>query len=90
MTRSILAALAVLALLQGCETIAPDAITLDTAHVSHHYGSPGPDNGFDSGGIGEHWKTGPITVDLAQYGRDAKNGWSPEFSARASVAVWQK
>jgi len=80
--------LILLASLEGCETLAPDALSLDASHSSHHWGSAPYDYGRDTAGIGEHWKRGKLTVDMAEYAQDCKEvGVLPEFSVRASYLI---
>lgn len=74
-------------LLQGCATLIPDALTLDAAHTSHHWGSAPYEYGKDTAGIGEHWHRGQLSVDLAEYAQDCKDGLHSEFNARASYII---
>lgn len=76
--------------LAGCSTLEPNAITLDAAHTSHHYGSGPYDYGADTLGVGEHWQRGPVSLDVSEYARHDKpvgpaavDSWEPELSASA-------
>lgn len=76
--------------LAGCSTVEPDTLTIDSSHVSHHYGSGPYDYGADTLGVGEHWQRGPVSVDVAEYARHDKpfgpgaiDTWEPELSASA-------
>lgn len=80
--------------LSGCETITPDTLSIDAGHTSHHYGSGPYDYGADTIGVGEHWKRGRVTLDLAEYGRQDKpyghvgsDQWEPEFTAQAHYTI---
>lgn len=78
-----------LSILSGCEALVPDTLTLDAAHTSHHWGETRApyEFGKDTAGVGEHWKQGHLTVDMAEYAQDCKDGLHPEFSVRASYAI---
>ena len=79
--------LALVAALFGCAALTPDTLTIDAAHTEHEWGSGGYDYGKDTAGIGQHWKRGALTIDAAEYGQQCKDGWRPEWSARASYAI---
>lgn len=76
------------AFLSGCALV-PDSVSLDASHTSHHWGDTRApyEFGKDTEGVSEHWNSGPLKVDLAEYAQECKDGLHPEFSARASYVI---
>ena len=78
--------LGALILASGC-TLAPDVLTIDASHTEHEWGSAPYDFGKDTAGLGQHWKRGQLSVDTAVFAQQCKDGWRPEWNARASYAI---